>query len=346
MDVDIIPILDDINENIETIEFNFPFSTDCVPQSNIDVSITNYDPVSITLPFPQDLCAGQPIELEADFLGGLPPYDVSWTYLNETVDSESISINVEGGLSSAAFTVVDGCGLMTTEVLDMEAVDAGVLSVIWPGSEVFACFGDNSEINLVIQGGFPPYTYEWYLDGVPLSDTYFDPIENEAEMLQDADQLIQTMPPYTPYTYNYQVFITDSCSNQLEYNLEVLIDDCILPTTFTPNNDGNNDVFFLNFGDLVGKVGIEIFNRWGSVVYQSEDYSPCINFKSECWDGSHFQNFGNMCSEGVYYYVLTYSRPINNMDDYNVSDFEQGISGNLHDRNLGLQRTGNILLLR
>ena len=110
--------------------------------------------------------------------------------------------------------------------------------------------------------------------------------------------------------------------------------------------NGNNDIFWVNFGDLVGKVGIEIFNRWGSVVYQSEDYSPCVKFKSECWDGTHFQNYGDLCNEGVYYYVLSYSRPIKNMDSYDVSDFEESVAGGPHNRNLGLKRTGNILLLR
>ena len=158
--------------------------------------------------------------------------------------------------------------------------------------------------------------------------------------------MIPTLPPYAPYTYNYQVLVTDSCSNQIEYDIEVTIDDCVLPTAFTPNADGNNDVFGVDFGDLVGPVSLEVFNRWGTLVFRSEDYTQCANFSSGCWDGTHFQQYGQECSEGVYYYVFTYSHPIYNVDSYNVSDFVEGTFGVPRDRNLGRQRTGSIMLFR
>ena len=166
------------------------------------------------------------------------------------------------------------------------------------------------------------------------------------EVTQGSTQDVPTMPPSVPYLYNYQVFVTDSCANEIEYNIDVTITDCILPTSFTPNGDQNNDVFWVDFGDLIDEVSLEIFNRWGELVYWSQDYTSCLYGKSDCWDGTHFQNANEMCLEGVYYYVFTYSQPVHNVDDYDVTYVTENVFGAPHKRNLGLRRTGNILLVR
>ncbi|MEI6695476.1 MAG: gliding motility-associated C-terminal domain-containing protein [Bacteroidota bacterium] len=77
------------------------------------------------------------------------------------------------------------------------------------------------------------------------------------------------------------------------------IDSCAfyhLPNVFTPNGDGINDVFrpYLPYQG-VEKIGLTIFNRWGSMVFETSN--PDIN-----WNGKE-QKTNNDCSEGVYFYV-------------------------------------------
>jgi len=356
VDVEIIPLLDDIDEDPDTILFEFLFSNDqCVSQSDISIEIINYSSLEISVPSQQSLCVGQDLYLEAQYNGGVPPYNVSWTYLGDFESQDSINLEVEEGLYPAVFTVLDACGYSASAEVLVDGLSVDDFMVAWPPNEVFACYGDNSEITLSLEGGVPPFNYEWFLNGQPIADmlpiveeneiygAIFDQAEN---ILPDATQLIPTSTPYTPFTYDYQVIVTDSCSNELEYDIEVNIDDCILPTAFTPNGDGNNDVLWIDFGDLSTPVGLQIFNRWGSLVYQSADYTPCAEFKSECWDGQHFQSYGEQCSPGTYYYILSYSRPINNEDSYDISNFIAGIFGTPHERSLGRQRTGSVLLTR
>lgn len=64
-----------------------------------------------------------------------------------------------------------------------------------------------------------------------------------------------------------------------------------VPNVFTPNGDGNNDVFFIDT-EFVEELDLLIFNRWGNTLYQSSS----INHG---WDG--LQN-GNEASEGVYFF--------------------------------------------
>lgn len=70
-----------------------------------------------------------------------------------------------------------------------------------------------------------------------------------------------------------------------------------VPNSFTPNNDGRNDVF-LPSGTawLPGSYELMVFNRWGEVVFQSTD--PTVG-----WDGSH-ENGDYYVRDEVYIYRL------------------------------------------
>ncbi len=98
----------------------------------------------------------------------------------------------------------------------------------------------------------------------------------------------------------YYVTAVDSFNNESLPSNPVCfdIDQCYLyelPNVFTPNGDGSNDQYRPFPYDFVDKIDIVIFNRWGTVVFKTED--PDIN-----WDGKD-KNSKNDCSVGVYYYV-------------------------------------------
>ena len=65
----------------------------------------------------------------------------------------------------------------------------------------------------------------------------------------------------------------------------------VMPNIFTPNGDGNNDVFFLRLENAVS-VEVTIVNRWGNKM---TEYSGVTGY----WDGTVN---GNLADEGVYFY--------------------------------------------
>lgn len=76
--------------------------------------------------------------------------------------------------------------------------------------------------------------------------------------------------------------------------------DCFkyrLPNVFTPGTDGLNDIFHPFPYRFVETIHIEIFNRWGTLVYETTD--PDI-----LWDGNNFES-KQACTDGTYYYVCT-----------------------------------------
>ncbi len=71
-----------------------------------------------------------------------------------------------------------------------------------------------------------------------------------------------------------------------------------LPDVITPNNDGFNDVFKPFSRKFVRNVDIQIFNRWGNIVFQTND--PDIN-----WAGT-YRNTSQLVAEGTYFYVIKF----------------------------------------
>ena len=75
-----------------------------------------------------------------------------------------------------------------------------------------------------------------------------------------------------------------------------------LPNAFTPNNDGRNDEY-LGRGDLIGVSDFEmlIFNRWGELIFQSQN-------PNQGWNGRK-DNTGPILPQDVYVVKVTYIGP-------------------------------------
>jgi gliding motility-associated-like protein len=69
-----------------------------------------------------------------------------------------------------------------------------------------------------------------------------------------------------------------------------------LPNVFTPNFDGDNDIFRV---DMAGKLNecseLSVFNRWGQLVYSSNGRTPQ-------WNGKNYS--GLDVPTGQYYFQL------------------------------------------
>jgi gliding motility-associated-like protein len=74
--------------------------------------------------------------------------------------------------------------------------------------------------------------------------------------------------------------------------------ECI-PSAFSPNRDGLNDIFRPACQKFQRLVDFRIFNRWGRQVFYSANYK-------NGWDGTLD---GEPQDMGVYYYVITVARP-------------------------------------
>ena len=96
----------------------------------------------------------------------------------------------------------------------------------------------------------------------------------------------------------YAVTAVDSVGNESEFSNTICLDHCInykLPNVFTPNGDGLNDLLRPYPYNLVEKIDLKVYSRWGNLVFHTDN--PDID-----WDGKHYLS-GKKVSSGVYYYV-------------------------------------------
>ena len=96
----------------------------------------------------------------------------------------------------------------------------------------------------------------------------------------------------------YTVTAYDLNGNESDLSEEVCVTNFPiyeLPNAFTPNGDNQNDLFVPRGRCFVDRVDLKIFNRWGQLVFETED--PAIN-----WDGNNLN--GDALPSGTYHYVV------------------------------------------
>ncbi|MCX6230255.1 MAG: gliding motility-associated C-terminal domain-containing protein [Bacteroidetes bacterium] len=104
-------------------------------------------------------------------------------------------------------------------------------------------------------------------------------------------------------TTDYSVAAYDEAGNKKVGLITVNVTDCnkiFVPNAFTPNGDGESDVFKA-YGTNITKFEIIIISRTGQIVFTSQN----IN---EGWDGTYK---GKALQEGVYVYNIKYTNELN-----------------------------------
>ena len=105
-------------------------------------------------------------------------------------------------------------------------------------------------------------------------------------------------------TGEYTIYFTDQngCQQVLKtIYVEVITNECnegvvYLPTGFTPNNDGANDILYIR-SNFITEVYLTIYDRWGEKLFETNDIK-------KGWDGTHK---GKLLDQGVYGYYMTFT---------------------------------------
>ncbi len=88
----------------------------------------------------------------------------------------------------------------------------------------------------------------------------------------------------------YEISVTDErgCTKKAAVDLIVLKDyKVFVPSAFSPNGDGNNDLFYINADNdqILTVRKFQVINRWGDLLYQATNFQP--NDPQYSWDGTY-----------------------------------------------------------
>jgi gliding motility-associated-like protein len=102
-----------------------------------------------------------------------------------------------------------------------------------------------------------------------------------------------SVTPLQNIKYTLTVTTAKGCSSSSSVKVTVLKTP-IIPNTFTPNGDGKNDTWNIQYLDSYPDATVDVYNRNGSKVFSSVGYP-------KAWDGRYR---GEDLPVGVYYYVI------------------------------------------
>ncbi len=194
----------------------------------------------------------------------------SYTLLTNNFDT-TFSLNARGTYRYALIAT-NGMGCNDTTI---KTVTVTASPVIDAGRNVRIF--DNQIAQLNPMGGNPSFTYLW----------------TPATNLSDPTAEKPTSDTRESRTYTLTVTDTNGCF--ASDTMRVLYEEPItFPSGFSPNGDGKNDVWNLDFIEAFPNTTVQVFNRWGQVIFESRSYT-------EPWDGS-FE--GKAVPSGTYYYII------------------------------------------
>ncbi|NOQ75910.1 MAG: T9SS type B sorting domain-containing protein [Crocinitomix sp.] len=249
----------------------------CVGTGTITVSVIDCEPVLPAFTY-ENVCVGSCIQLTDQSSGGTP---VAWEWdfggaVDPGTSSEQnpeICFNIVGSFN-VQLTVTSAGGAIsstvnTIEVYENPTINATLDTIIDAGGSAIL-------VASTVSSGIFSWEPENTLDCPDCQITNADPLDS-------------TM-------YTVTLIDENGCSGS--DNVMVLVNfikGVGVPTAFTPNGDGNNDVLFVKGYGLAG-IQFVVYNRYGEVVFKSTE-------QSIGWDGT-FKNREE--NPGVFTWVLHY----------------------------------------
>ncbi|HKL03903.1 MAG TPA: choice-of-anchor L domain-containing protein, partial [Cryomorphaceae bacterium] len=249
----------------ETSLLTLTAEDECGQEATDDLMLfVEYHAIETAVPQDTAICQREKLVLDPGATGGVGELRYFWNGVE--IPSGIYSV-IPGFDTSILLQILDACGNEITRTIDVDV------------QEVFASFEFNYDSTPIgIENlATPNCLYQWsFPDGT--TSNVEEPIK-EVHELQDGFTFLFVMN---------DIGCTDETKNPFNPPSEIFI-----PNAFTPDGDGLNDVFKAK-GAFVELFEMQIFDRWGNLVFQSGN----IN---EGWDGSDEQNSGKYIGESQVY---------------------------------------------
>jgi gliding motility-associated-like protein len=247
-----------------------------------------------------DACGSTPITLQKTIVVETPPtFQIN---ANPTEGCKPLTVNFSASNLSAysvSWDVGDASPLQSGLNYTHVYTNDGIYTIIVYATSSIGCVYSDTLKNLITvyntpdaafsfspQNPIKPNTEIQFTDQSTGADTWNWTFQNDVN-----SQLQNPVHSYSESgTYNVLLEVKNNFGCSDTFSLEVIIrDELKVPNVFSPNGDGKNDVFFIE--GLYGSGNrLEIYNRWGILIYKSDDYK-------NNWNGDNHP-------DGTYYFIF------------------------------------------
>ncbi|WP_203532460.1 gliding motility-associated C-terminal domain-containing protein [Muricauda sp. TY007] len=247
-----------------------------------------------------DMYNGEPVTL-ADVL-------LTSTSTGELIINEDGSVSVVPGTEAGTYTI----SYTICDVLDVNNCDSATVTVevMQGGDNVIDAIDDT--YNAGAGGGL-----------IANSDVLFnDTLNGEAVSLIDViltstptngltvneDGSVSVAPGTQPgtYTIEYTICETANPNNCDTATVTVVVEAIEVNQMLTPNGDLKNDFLFIRGVEYIKSSSIRIFNRWGTLVFEGNNYDNVNNVFDGRVRGKSALSVNDYLPAGVYFYIFNY----------------------------------------
>ncbi|MCS7019241.1 MAG: gliding motility-associated C-terminal domain-containing protein [Cytophagales bacterium] len=220
-------------------------------------------PPPLRLPAAITVCSGQAVTLDAG--AGYPVYE--WS------DGQTGQIRTLRPAESQVLRVVaKGCGEAQAQV----QINVAPIPVFQISGDSTICAG---EVSALLEAPRGLGIYRWQNQrGQPIGSS-------PTLLVRELGTYFLTVTNATGCSYRDSIVVTNCCEAQIE-----------VPTAFTPHSTPANNLFRIRH-ENVQNIDIQIYNRWGNLVYRSND-------PEQGWDGL-FE--GKPAQAGIYQVIIQYT---------------------------------------
>jgi gliding motility-associated-like protein len=277
-----------------TYFYTWPFPSNWTVDSVCDLSPGSYDitinsadgcPIDTTIVIAESFsfnvvetitpanCVAADGAISVSAVGGTAPFTYSWSTGGS---SGNTLTNLTAGIYSVTITDQNGC--IVTESYTVPQVNTFSFDVL-PSSATIS-FGESIQLT-----ANSATSYSWSPSSSLSCNDCSAPIAN----------------PTSTTTYTVTGTDENGCTSTAQATISLAIDcdEVFVPTIFSPNGSGPeiNDLLCV-MGNCISQLRYSIYNRWGDLVFSTEDISIC-------WDGTYK---GKSCQTGVYAYSLVVTK--------------------------------------
>ena len=222
--------------------------------------------------------------IEVAGFGGVPDYVYQWS--NPNIGSANNFL--AAGNYGLTVTDANGCTIVRSyNIVEPTPIQVTIVAepATEPGTGYSDCSGSNGSVSAIVTGGNGEYNYNWL--NIEVIDLNQDVITG-----------------LCPGPYYLQVTDSNGCES-LSGTVVGEVEDRRFPcleqrVVITPDGNGSNDEFIIFCIGELPDNHLEIYNRWGQLVYQTDNYD-------NSWEGNSFN--GDPLPEGPYYFILEYQSP-------------------------------------